>query len=60
MDNHPVWPDCACLVAVVDAETEQDAARCIQEEWPEFTGEWRFIEEYPRDWMPYSSRFPYV
>jgi hypothetical protein len=51
--------DIACVCAVVDAATEEQAKQTIKDYWKPWEVEpWRFIEERPRNWMPQEDRFP--
>jgi len=45
------------MCALVRAVDEDDAKVIVRNDWPEFDGEWRFIEERPSDWKP-NDRFP--
>ena len=49
--------DNSYLVALVKAVDEDDAKVIIKNDWPEFDGEWRFIEEKADDYVP-GDRFP--
>ena len=48
----------ATICAWVKANTEIEAKKIVQEDWPE-AQEWRFIEKKPDDWEgPPKDRFP--
>ena len=48
------------ICAAVRADTEDAARKVITDahDDPTTTLEWRFVEERPDDWNPFSDRFP--
>lgn len=50
----------SCACAAVMAKDEEDAKRFVRESHDDRAAniEWRFCEERPRKWQPFSDRFP--
>lgn len=50
-------PDGETLCATIEGEDEESVAESIRVDWPEFDGEFRFIDEAGADYVP-GNRFP--
>lgn len=46
----------ACLVAVVEGNTEMEALQRILDYWK--VEDWRFFDQVANNWMPNPARFP--
>lgn len=57
-------PSCgdACICAAVQADTEEEAMGKVIASFDKKPSamEWRFCEEHPPDWSPFSGRFPHA